>query len=69
MRFCVRVLIFSTASLLDSNEKRVFLEFIEKKQQCSLLCAPQKNDYTSSFKRTVAHKPFITYFVSMYMFL
>lgn len=42
MRFCVRVLIFSTTSLLDSNEKRVFLEFIEKKQQCSLLCAPQK---------------------------
>ena len=42
MRFCVRVLIFITASLLDSNEKRVFLEFIEKKQQCSLLCVPQK---------------------------
>lgn len=42
MRFCVRVLIFSTTSLLDSNEKRVFLEFIEKKQQFLLLCAPQK---------------------------
>lgn len=67
MRFCVRVLIFSTASLLDSNEKRVFLEFIEKKQQFTLRST--KNDYTSSFKRTVAHKPFITYFVSMYMFL
>lgn len=39
---CESFLIFSiTASLLDSKEKRVFLEFIEKKQQCSLLCAPQ----------------------------
>ena len=69
MRFCVRVLIFSTTSLLDSNEKTCLPRVYRKETTMFITLRSTKNDYTSSFKRTVAHKPFITYFVSMYMFL